>query len=97
MSAWYIFTCLGFYPVSPASGEYAIGAPQYPEISINMGDNSNNLIIKAINLSETNKYEKSVSVNGKKVTKPFLYHDDIKNGGTIIFEMTNKPSKWGNS
>ena len=97
MSAWYIFTSLGFYPVAPASGEYAIGAPQYPEISINMGgDTAKKLTVKAKNLSEENKYVKGVTINGKRLTKPILLHDDIKNGGEIIFEMTDKPAQFGN-
>lgn len=96
MSAWYIFTCLGFYPVAPASGEYAIGAPQFPEITIDMGDASKRLTIIAENLSEENKYVKSVTVNGKKLSRPVLRHEDIKDGGTIVFKMTDKPAKFGN-
>lgn len=96
MSAWYIFTCLGFYPVSPASGQYAIGAPQYPEVTINMGESGQKMRIIARNLSETNQYVKSVRVNGKKLSRPFLSHKEISNGGTIIFEMTGKPASFGN-
>lgn len=97
MSAWYLFTCMGFYPVAPASGEYAVGAPQFPELSVCMGeDRSKVLHIKAQNLSEKNKYVKSVSVNGKKLKVPVLEHKDIKDGGLIVFEMVDKPAKFGN-
>lgn len=97
MSAWYIFNSMGFYPVAPASGEYAIGAPQFPEMSIYMGGNKAKLLtIKALNLSEKNKYVKSVSVNGKKLKSLVLKHSDIKDGGIILFEMTDKPAKLGN-
>ena len=97
MSAWYLFTCMGFYPVSPASGEYAIGAPQFPKLTICMGgDTSKKLIIEAKNLSEKNKYVKKVTVNGKILQTPFLQHSDIANGASIIFEMTDKPATFGN-
>ncbi|HEY2799543.1 MAG TPA: GH92 family glycosyl hydrolase [Chthoniobacterales bacterium] len=94
MSAWYIFTCLGFYPVCPASSYYVIGAPQLKKIVLNLS-NGKKFTMKANNLSDANKYVQSVAVNGKPLEQPFLPFDEIRNGGTIIFTMGPKPSEWG--
>jgi putative alpha-1,2-mannosidase len=94
MSAWYLFTAMGFYPVTPASGEYAFGAPQFPEISVWL-DNTRTKQLKIIahDLSEENKYVKKVEVNGKLQKSPFLKHVQIKDGAIIEYWMTNKPVK----
>ena len=89
MSAWYIFSCLGFYPVTPGSPYYAIGSPNVKEATIHLG-NGKTLKIIAKNQSKENVYIKSVTVNGKKINNYLLSHDDIANGGEIIFEMSNK-------
>ncbi|MGG8496342.1 GH92 family glycosyl hydrolase [Tenacibaculum sp. TC6] len=89
MSAWYIFSCLGFYPVTPGSSYYAIGSPNVKEATIHLG-NGKTLKIIAKNQSKENVYVKSVTVNGKKINNYLLSHDDIANGGEIIFEMSNK-------
>ena len=60
------------------------------------GDRTKILCIKAKNLSEKNKYVKSVSVNGKRLKAPVLKHEDIKDGGVIVFEMVDKPATFGN-
>ncbi|UTW63066.1 GH92 family glycosyl hydrolase [bacterium SCSIO 12741] len=86
MSAWYIFSSLGFYPVTPGSSEYALGSPLVKEAKIHL-ENGKTLTIKAQNQSPENVYVKSVSVNGKKIENNFLSHDDIVQGGEIIFEM----------
>lgn len=88
MSAWYIFSSLGFYPVTPGSPNYALGSPLVKEAKIHL-ENGKTLTIKAKNQSKTNVYVKSVSVNGKKIEGTLLNHNDIINGGEIIFEMTN--------
>ncbi len=89
MSAWYIFSSLGFYPVTPGSADYAIGSPNIKEATINL-ENGKTLKIIANNQSKENVYVKSVTVNGKKLEGLLLSHHDIANGGEIIFEMTNK-------
>ncbi|CAM1359536.1 GH92 family glycosyl hydrolase [Tenacibaculum xiamenense] len=89
MSAWYIFSSLGFYPVTPGSADYAIGSPNIKEATINL-ENGKTLKIIANNQSKENVYVKSVTVNGKKLDGLLLSHHDIANGGEIIFEMTNK-------
>jgi predicted alpha-1,2-mannosidase len=93
MSAWYIFSVMGFYPVTPASGIYALGAPQAPAITMKFlsGDKTRTLEIIAEGFSEENKYVESVMLNGKTV-KNFLEHEQIMKGGQLIFKMTNKPA-----
>ena len=95
MSAWYIFTCMGFYPVAPASNVYTIGAPQIPEITLHLS-NGNDFTMKAENLSDENIYIQSVTVNGKNWNSPFLPYEELANGGNIKFVMGSKPNKnWG--
>jgi predicted alpha-1,2-mannosidase len=90
MSAWYIFTVMGFYPVNPADGKYVFGAPQVNEITI-MLPGDKRFTIRAKNLSQKNKYVQSISLNGAVYNKSFITHKDIVNGGTLIFTMSNTP------
>ena len=92
MSAWYIFSSLGFYPVTPGSPDYALGSPLVREAKIQL-DNGKTLTIKANNQSKENVYVQSVSVNGKIIEDNLLSHENIMNGGKIIFEMSNQPKK----
>lgn len=95
MSAWYVFSAMGFYPVSPGDLSYAIGAPQLPEISLNLA-NGKKFTVKANKLSKKNKFIKSARLNGKLLNRSFITHDDIINGGTLTFVMSNKPNEhWG--
>ncbi len=91
MSAWYIFSALGFYPVTPGSAEYALGSPLVNEARLHL-NNGKTLIIKAKNQSRDNVYVKQVSVNGQVLTGTQLKHDDLINGGEIIFEMSDSPN-----
>jgi putative alpha-1,2-mannosidase len=88
MAAWYIFGVMGFYPVTPASGIYAIGAPQFPKLSLNYKVNGKpkTLVIVANKLSAENKYIQRVSLDGKAVDHPFISHKDIINGHQLVFE-----------
>ena len=88
MSAWYIFSAMGFYPVDPVSGEYLIGAPQVHEMKLHL-PNGKTFEMKAINLSDTNKYIQSVKLNGKPLRTFKITYDEIKNGGVLEFDMTN--------
>jgi predicted alpha-1,2-mannosidase len=95
MSAWYVFSAMGFYPVAPGDLSYAIGAPQLPEISLKLA-NGKRFTVKAYQLSKANKYIKAVSLNGVPLTRSYISHQDIINGGLLQFEMTDKPNKsWG--
>ena len=97
MSAWYIFSALGFYPVAPASGEYAVGTPRFPKATIQFADqngvNTTQLEIIANNVSDKYKYVKSITLNGKKIEKPFLEVKELRKGGKLIFEMAKIKTK----
>ena len=86
MSAWYIFSAMGFYPFNPCGGEYVLGAPQLPEVTLRLPGGREFAII-AKNLSEKNKYVKSVCLNGKKLDGFKITHEEIMAGGTLEFEM----------
>lgn len=94
MSAWYIFSCLGFYPVCPGSNDYVIGAPQVPKATMQMS-HGKTLTMIAKGLSEANLYVQSVSVNGKALERPILSFESFKDGATLEFVMGPKPSDWG--
>lgn len=89
MSAWYMFSAMGFYPVNPVSGEYVFGAPQLPEFVLHLADGKT-FTIKTEGLSEANKYVKSITLNGEPYTKNFISHADIVKGGTLVYQMTDK-------
>jgi predicted alpha-1,2-mannosidase len=94
MSAWYIFSSLGFYPVTPGSNQYIIGSPLFDKATFNL-ENGKSFTVEAINNSLENKYIKSVKLNGKNYEFSYINHADIINGGSLVFEMTNTPSTWG--
>jgi len=92
MSAWYIFSAMGFYPVNPVSGEYVLGAPQIPKATIHL-QNKKEFTMIATNLSKQNKYVKSVMLNNIKVKNSIITYDQIMHGGVLVFEMTDKAAK----
>lgn len=92
MSAWYLFSSMGFYPVCPGSTQYVIGAPLFREVTIRL-PNGKQFTIEAPSLSDKNKYVKSIRLNGVAYKKAYIEHSDIVNGGHLQFEMDNKPSK----
>jgi len=95
MSAWYVFSAMGFYPVAPGDLTYAIGAPQLPQISLNLA-NGKTFRVQAKKLSKANKYIKSARLNGKPLLRSYITHDDIMRGGNLEFVMSNEPNKlWG--
>lgn len=97
MSAWYIFSALGFYPLKMGSPEYAIGAPLFEKATIHL-ENGKDIIINAPNNNEKeNKYVQSLQVNGKDYTKNHITHADLIDGATLDFEMGDKPSDWGSN
>jgi putative alpha-1,2-mannosidase len=95
MSAWYIWSALGMYPVNPASGMYVFGSPVINDAIIKLqGDKLFHGVVK--NNSPLNKYIQRVTLNAKPYAKSFILHKDITNGGEMIIEMGGKPSKtWG--
>ena len=96
MSAWYVLSALGFYPVTPASGEYIIGTPLFKEAIIHL-ENGKSFIIEAKNVSNKNYYISAATLNGKQLLNSYFAHTDILTGGKINFMMTSKPSSFGNS
>jgi len=92
MSAWYIFSAMGFYPVCPGSDQYVIGSPKTKQAVIQL-ENGKEFIVRTKNYSEKNIYVKSLTFNGQRYEKSFLTHADILNGGEILFEMSSKPNK----
>lgn len=88
MSAWYIFSAMGFYPVNPVDGEYVLGAPQIEKISLSLPGNKI-CTVEAKGLSKENKYVKSVEWNGKSITGLTISHQDLMDGGNLVFTMTN--------
>ena len=95
MSAWYIFNALGFYPVCPSGSYYAVGSPCLPKAVVNLSGGGK-LTIRSNNLSKDNIYIRSMTLNGKEWNKTYIPYEEIRNGGEIVFNMTNKPNrKWG--
>jgi hypothetical protein len=92
MSAWYILSAIGFYPVCPGTDQYVFGSPLFDEVTIDVG-NGKTFVIKATNNSQNNKYIQSISLNGRDYKKTYLTHETIMNGGEIVFKMAAKPNK----
>lgn len=90
MSAWYVFSAMGFYPVDPVSGRYEIGTPMYPEMKMHL-DNGKIFTILAPAVSKENIYIQSVKLDGKPYDKSYITHEQIMNGSVFEFEMGNKP------
>jgi predicted alpha-1,2-mannosidase len=92
MSAWYLFSVLGFYPVAPGSDQYALGSPAVKSAVLQL-ENGKMLTIEAVNQSEKNVYVAGVSVNGRRIDRSYLTHAEIMNGGKIVFQMGDTPTK----
>ncbi len=90
LSAWYIFSALGFYPVNPANGKYDLGIPLFKKAVINLPGNKT-FTISAENFSPENKYVKSISINNRLLDGITVSHEQIMKGGTLVFELTDKP------
>ncbi len=95
MSAWYIFSAFGFYPVCPASDYYVIGSPCVPKATMRLS-NGKKFVMTAANLSDKNIYIQSAKLNGKALDTPFLLDSAVRKGGTLEFQMGPMPNKsWG--
>jgi predicted alpha-1,2-mannosidase len=91
MSAWYVFSALGFYPVFPASTNYVIGSPLFNKASISV-TGGKKFTVEAVNNSAQNIYVQSIELNGKPYTKTYISHNDIMNGGILKLFMGSKPN-----
>ena len=94
MSAWWLFTALGFYPVNPSSTSYIVGTPLFDKVTIDLPGVRQPLVILA-NGAATKQYVRSLTVNGKSISEPILDHGQIAGGGDIVFEMSDTPQPWG--
>jgi len=92
LSAWYIFSALGFYPIA-GGDRYWVGSPIFRRAVVHM--EGGDLVVTAQNASPGARYVRSMSLNGKTLTQPWFYHSDIKQGGRLDFVMSDQPSSWG--
>ncbi|MET4140342.1 GH92 family glycosyl hydrolase [Pedobacter sp. UYP1] len=91
-SAWYVFSSMGFYPVTPATDQYVVGAPLFKKVTVNL-DNGKQIVINAAANSVDNKYINALKYNGKAYGKNWLSHSDLVKGATLDFDMTAAPNK----
>jgi predicted alpha-1,2-mannosidase len=91
MSAWYLFSALGFYPVTPGSDQYALGSPLVQKAEIKL-ENGNTFIVNTINQSDKNVYVQKILLNEKPLTSFSLKHEEIIKGGELVFYMGPKPT-----
>lgn len=95
LTAFVLYSMLGFYPVTPGEPVYAIGSPVFPEVKIHL-TNGKTFTVKADGVSRSNKYIQSATLNGKPLDKPVLTHDELMNGGKLCLKMSDRPNKeWG--
>jgi putative alpha-1,2-mannosidase len=93
MSAWYLFSTFGFYPVNPSSTQYVIGTPFFDKITIDLPGVNRTLVISSPG-APSKQFVRSVKVNGKELTDPIIDHSQIIAGGLIEFEMSDEPQAW---
>ena len=97
MSAWYIFSSLGFYPVCPGSGHYAVGSPLFRKATIHLG-NGKTFTIQTAGNTDENVFIKEARLNGEGHTRSYLTHEDIMKGGLLQLTMDSRPNKdWGSA
>jgi predicted alpha-1,2-mannosidase len=92
MSAWYVLSAMGFYPVNPADGVFVIGSPIFDEVMLNL-ENGNTFTIQSKKNSTENIYVNSLTLNGENYEKSFIDFKEIMEGGKLVFEMSNEPNK----
>ena len=94
-SAWYVYSSLGFYPVTPGADQYVIGSPLFDKATIHL-ENGNKFTITSSNNSKSNFYIQSIDLNGENYTNTYLRYEDIRRGGELNFHMDKTPNKdWG--
>ena len=91
-SAWYVFSALGFYSMCPGSAEYTIGSPLFDKVVLHL-DNNNQMVIKSKDNNTSNRYIENIEINGEKWSNNYIPISIIKNGGEIVYYMTDKPNK----
>lgn len=91
-SAWYVFSAMGMYPVSPGTDEYAIGSPLFDKVTVKL-ENGKEINIKSNNNNKENRYVNDLKLNGKEHSKNYFTHGDLTNGANITFDMSKTPNK----
>lgn len=91
-SAWYVFSAMGFYPVTPGSGQYVVGAPLFKKITLKL-ENGKDVVINAPENNADNRYIQAAKFNGKEYTKNWLSHEELVKGAKIDFTMGAKPNE----
>lgn len=94
MSAWYVFSAMGFYPVTPASNQYIIGLPHVDRATINL-ENGNRFTIVVENPGSEMRYVEAVKLNGQALDRSFIWHQEIEAGGSLSFVLSTEPTHWG--
>jgi len=95
MSAWYVLSAAGFYPVTPGAPIYAIGTPLFPELRFNL-ESGKSFVVKARDVSAKNVYIQSATLNGEPYSRSYLLHKDLIRGGELVFQMGPQPNmRWG--
>jgi putative alpha-1,2-mannosidase len=88
MSAWYILSTLGFYPVNAANGEFVLGSPQVKSATLHL-TNGKKFTVEALNFNENNIYQEQAQLNNSLLSKPWITYAEIMSGGKLTFQMTN--------
>lgn len=91
MSAWYVFSALGFYPVCPGSDQYALGSPLVQEATIHL-ENGRTFTIHTVDQCKENIYVEKVELNGSLLNRMYINHNEIMNGGELTFYMSENPN-----
>ena len=92
MSAWYVFSAMGFYPLNPVGGRYEIGSPLFPEVRMRL-ENGKVFMVKAPGLDDKNIYVRSVKIDGRPYHKSYITHEQIMAGAVVEFEMGDEPGE----
>ena len=96
MSAWYVLSALGLYPVTPGTGDYVIGTPLFDRATIHLG-NGKSFVIRAVRPDDRAFYVQSLALNGRAYSRAFLPHDVLMKGGELVFNLGPRPSSWGSA
>ncbi|MDQ8736462.1 GH92 family glycosyl hydrolase [Paenibacillus sp. LHD-38] len=91
LCAWYVFGAMGFYPLSPGVPEYVLGTPYFKKMTVHL-ENGKQIVIEASNYADDRKYVSSVLFNGESISKLYLNHEELANGGVLAFDMSNQPT-----
>ena len=95
MSAWFVLSALGFYTVAPGTPVYQIGTPLFEQVTVRL-PGGKTFRVEAKGASAGKFYIQSAKLNGKPLTRPWLKHEEVAQGGSLVFEMSDQPNKdWG--